>query len=250
MTLTVPSPDGVRIAYDVTGEGKPIVLVHGFASSREQNWRSTGWIDRLAAAGFRVVSFDCRGHGKSDKPHEPAAYGGHMIDDIIAVMDAAQAPVADVMGYSMGGMLTIRLLMQYPERVRRAVVGGLGANYFAESQAWRAMIAAAMESGDIDTIEDPVARRFRIFAGRKDKDRLALAACMRSPRHKYVPADLKRGARPVLVVCGGADDLVGAPEPLAEAFADGRAVTLPGKDHMSAVGDPGYKKAVLQFLGG
>jgi pimeloyl-ACP methyl ester carboxylesterase len=249
VTLYVPSPDGVRIAYDVAGEGKPIVLIHGFASSREQNWRSTGWIDRLAAAGFRVVSFDCRGHGKSDKPHQPSAYGEHMIDDIIAVMDAAQAPVADVMGYSMGSMLTVRFLMQHPERVRRAVLGGMGATYFQESQAWRAMIAAALEADDIETIEDPIARRFRIFASRKDKDRFALAACMRSPRHKNVPADLKRSTRPVLVVCGANDDLTGPPEPLAEAFADGRAVTLPGKDHNSAVGDPGYKKAVIQFLG-
>ena len=250
MTLFVASPDGVRIAFDSVGEGRPIVLIHGFASSREQNWRSTGWIDRLAAEGFRVASFDCRGHGKSDKPHDPAAYGEHMIDDIIAVMDAALAPVADIMGYSMGSMLAVRLLMQHPERVRRAVLGGAGATYFQESPAWRAMIAGAMETDDLDLIENPVARRFRLFAGQKGKDRLALAACMRSPRHKYVPADLKRGARPVLVVCGGADDLTGAPEPLAQAFADGRAVTLPDKDHMSAVGDPGYKKAVLQFLGG
>ena len=250
VTLFVPSPDGVRIAYEVAGEGKPIVLIHGFASSREQNWRSTGWIDRLAAAGFRVVSFDCRGHGKSDKPHDPAAYGEHMIDDIVAVMDAAQVPVADVMGYSMGSMLTIRLLMQHPERVRRAVLGGAGATYFQESPAWRAMIATAMETDDLGAIEDRVARRFRIFGAQKGKARLALAACMRSPRHKYTQADLKRSTRPVLVVCGGNDDLTGAPEPLADAFADGRAVTLPGKDHMSAVGDPGYKKAVLRFLDG
>jgi pimeloyl-ACP methyl ester carboxylesterase len=134
--------------------------------------------------------------------------------------------------------------------VRRAVLGGAGATYFQESPAWRVMIAAAMESGDIDAIEDRVARRFRIFGAQKGKDRLALAACMRSPRHKYVAADLKHSTRPVLVVCGEKDDLTGAPEPLAEAFADGRAVTLPGKDHMTAVGDPAYKKAVLQFLGG
>jgi len=249
LTLFTHSPDGVRIAYDSVGEGRPIVLIHGFASSREQNWRSTGWIDRLAAAGFRIVNLDCRGHGKSDKPHEPAAYGEHMIDDIIAVMDAAQAPTADVMGYSMGSILTIRLLMQHPERVRRAVLAGLGASYFAESQAWRAMIAGAMEAEDFANIADPVAQRFRIFGLQKGKDRLALAACMRSPGHKYTQSDLKRSTRPVLVVCGGKDDLSGAPEPLAEAFADGRAVTLPGKDHMSAVGDPAYKKAVLQFLG-
>jgi pimeloyl-ACP methyl ester carboxylesterase len=249
LTLTVPSRDGVRIAYESVGEGRPIVLIHGFASSRDQNWRATGWIDRLTRAGLRVVSFDCRGHGKSDKPHDPASYGEHMIDDIVAVMEAAEAQTADVMGYSMGSIMTIRLLMLYPERVRRAVLGGLGANYFRESNAWRAMVAAAMEADDAETLADPVARRFRKFAGQRGKDRLALAACMRSPRHIYVPADLKQSKRPVLVVCGADDDLTGSPGPLAEAFADGRAVTLPGKDHMSAVGDPAYKKAVLQFLG-
>ncbi len=249
MTLPASSPDGVRLAYEVTGEGKPIVLIHGFASSREQNWRSTGWIERLAAEGFRVIAFDCRGHGKSDKPHDPAAYGGHMIDDILAVMDAARAPAADVMGYSMGSMLTVRLLMQHPERVRRAVLAGLGENYFHESQAWRETIAAAMETDDLGLLQDKIARRFRLFGGQKGKDRLALAACMRSPRRIFAPAELKRSVRPVLVVCGENDDMTGAPGALADAFADGRAVTLPGKDHMSAVGDPAYKKAVLQFLG-
>lgn len=249
MASFVTSPDGVRIAYDSVGEGKPVVLIHGFASSREQNWRSTGWIDGLAAAGFRAVSFDCRGHGHSDKPHEPSSYGEHLIDDIFAVMDAARVPVADVMGYSMGSMLTIHLLMAHPERLRRAVLAGLGATYFRENAAWRGMVATAMETEDIDDIEDRLARRFRIFASQRGKDRLALAACMRSPRHKYAPEALKRSTRPVLVVCGGNDDITGPPGPLAEAFADGRAVVLPGKDHMTAVGDPAYKKAVLEFLG-
>ncbi len=248
MTQTVPSKDGVRIAYDVTGEGKPIVLIHGFASSREQNWRSTGWIDRLAGEGFRVVSFDCRGHGKSEKPHQPEAYGEHMVDDILAVMDAAAAPAADVMGYSMGAMLAIRLLMQYPERVRRAVVAGQGATYFHEAQSWRNMIAEALLADDIDAIGDRVARRFRIFGSQRGKDPVALAACIRSPRYMYTTDDLKTARRPVLVVCGEKDDITGQPGPLAEAFADGRAVMLPGKDHMTAVGDPGYKFAVLQFL--
>ncbi|MDE1939928.1 MAG: alpha/beta hydrolase [Alphaproteobacteria bacterium] len=248
MTLTVPSKDGVRIAYDVTGEGKAIVLIHGFASSREQNWRSTGWIDRLAGEGFRVVSFDCRGHGKSEKPHSPEAYGEHMVDDILAVMDAANTPTADVMGYSMGAMLAIRLMMQYPERVRRTVVAGQGATYFHEAQSWRNMIAEALLADDIDAIGDRVARRFRIFSSQRGKDPVALAACIRSPRYMYGPDDLKQSQRPVLVVCGEKDDITGPPGPLADAFAEGRAVMLPGKDHMTAVGDPGYKFAVLQFL--
>ncbi len=249
MTQFVTSKDGVRIAYDSTGDGRPIVLIHGFASSREQNWRAPGWIDTLATAGFRAVSFDCRGHGKSDKPHDPELYGENMIDDILAVMDAADAWPADVMGYSMGGMLTIRLLMKYPERVRRAVTAGIGATYFVEFPAWRAMIAKAVETENVEEIDDRAARRFRIFAGQKGKDRVALAACMRSPRRKYSAEELGHSKRPVLVVCGEKDDISGPPEPLANAFHDGSAAWLPGKDHMTAVGDQGYKDAVLQFLG-
>lgn len=246
--LFAVSADGTKIAYAVAGEGRPVLLVHGFASSRMQNWGTTGWIDRLSQQGYRVASFDCRGHGGSDKPHDPAAYGPHMIDDILAVMDVAQMPSALMMGYSMGAMLTIRFLMLHPERVIRAVAAGLGENYFSEQEAWRTKVADAMLVDDVALIDDPEARKFRLFGGQKGKDRLALSACMRSPRHRYRPAELKASLRPVLVVAGENDPLVGSPKRLASAFADGRAVILPGKDHMTAVGDPGYKRAVLDFF--
>jgi pimeloyl-ACP methyl ester carboxylesterase len=246
--LFASAPDGVAIAYDVAGEGRPVVLVHGFASSREQNWISTGWIGRLVQAGFRVVSFDLRGHGHSGKPHDVAAYGETMVGDILAVMAAAGAPVADVMGYSMGAMLTISLVMRHPERVRRAVVAGIGETYFDDQTRWRNMVADAVLTEDTSAIEDHAARRFRIFSGQKGKDRLALAACMRSARKMYSPAELKQSERPVLVVVGEKDDLTGSPYPLAQAFADGRALLVPNKDHMTVVGDPGYKRAVIEFL--
>jgi len=247
--LFTHAPDGVRLAYDVAGQGNPVLLIHGFASSREQNWGSTGWIDRLVRAGFRVAAFDCRGHGQSDKPHETSAYDRQMIDDILAVMDAAEMPVADVMGYSMGAMLTVRLLMLHPERVRRAVTAGIGETYFRDDIAWRNAVADAMLAESPDEIEDRQARRFRIFGGQKGKDRVALSACMRAPRHVYKPAHLKAAKSTVLVVAGEKDDLTGSPRPLAEAFADGRALILPYKDHMTAVGDPAYKKAVIAFFG-
>jgi pimeloyl-ACP methyl ester carboxylesterase len=240
--------DGTRLAYAVTGEGKPVLLVHGFASSATQNWGTTGWIDRLARENYRVVSFDCRGHGHSDKPHNPASYGSLMADDILTVMHAAGLPAAHVMGYSMGAMLTIDLLMRHPERVRKAVAAGLGENYFSEQQDWREKVASALLTDDPSLIEDNEARKFRIFGGQKGKDRQALAACMRSPRAKYTPEDLKVSKRPMLVVAGETDTLVGSPFGLASAFGDGRAVILPDKDHMTAVGDPGYKRAVLDFF--
>jgi pimeloyl-ACP methyl ester carboxylesterase len=244
----VVSTDGTHIAYDVTGEGKPVLLIHGFASSREQNWKSTGWVDRLVRENYRVVSFDLRGHGHSDKPYSPDAYGDRMIDDILVVMHASGIEDAFVMGYSMGAMLAIRFLMLHPERVRRVVAAGVGENYFGEQQAWQEKVAAAVLTEDPSTIADDEARRFRIFGGQRGKDRIALAACMRAPRHAYSPADLKASQRPVLVVAGENDPLVGSPVALAGAFADGRAVILPNKDHMTAVGDPAYKRAVLNFF--
>jgi pimeloyl-ACP methyl ester carboxylesterase len=240
--------DGTRIAYGVSGTGAPVVLVHGFASSREQNWGSTGWIDRLVRAGYRVVSFDCRGHGHSGKPHTPEAYGPRMLDDIALVMDAAGLSDARVMGYSMGAMLTIDFLMQHPARVRRAVVAGIGDNYFGPQDVWREKIVAAMRTDDPSAIADDEARRFRIFGGQKGKDRVALAACMQAPRRMYGPEELKTSQRPVLVVAGESDPLARSPFALARAFTDGRAVVLPNKDHMTAVGDPGYKRAVLDFF--
>ena len=252
MTTDAPqfavAPDGVRIAYGIAGTGRPVLLVHGFASSREQNWITPGWVGRLAQAGFRVVSLDLRGHGHSDKPREVAAYGERMTSDLLTVMDAAGEPVMDVMGYSMGAMLTIRLLMQHPERVRRAVVAGVGETYFDDHAGWQAMVADAVMIEDPSHIADHAARRFRIFSGQKGKDRMALAACMRSPRRMYTREELKGATRPVLVVAGEKDDLTGSPYPLAQAFADGRAVVIPNKDHMTAVGDPGFKRAVIEFL--
>ncbi|GAA0545811.1 pimeloyl-ACP methyl ester carboxylesterase [Rhizomicrobium palustre] len=245
---TAIAPDGVHLAWSSVGAGDPVVLVHGFASSRDQNWGSTGWIDRLVTAGYRVVSFDCRGHGKSDKPHDPAAYGENLVGDIVAVMDAAGISKAKVMGYSMGAILSIRLAVLHPERVEKVVAAGIGENYFGEAADWGLKVAKGLLTDDPQQIEDDEARKFRIFGGQKGKDRVALAACMTANRPRSTPDELKKIAVPVLVVAGETDTLVKSPFSLAAHFAHGRAVVLPNKDHMTAVGDPGYKRAVLDFF--
>ena len=248
MTQFAMARDGVRIAYETAGDGEPIVLAHGFASDREQNWKDVGWYEALTGAGYRVVALDFRGHGESDRPHEDRLYGDRMLDDVLAVMDCERIERADLMGYSMGAILSVGLLMTHPQRIRRAVLAGIGEKYFAERVLRRRGIAAALRAADPDTISDPEQRAFRTFASQSGKDIAALAACMSADRTMYTREQLKTCTTPVLVVVGEKDHQAGSPESLAAAFAGGRAVSVPGRDHMTAVGDKAYKQAVLKFF--
>src|SRR5512140_2436116 len=108
-------------------EGAPIVLVHGFASTKETNWLAPGWIDTLTRAGRRAIALDDRGHGKSTKLYDPARYhSAIMAEDVRALMDHLGLPRADLMGYSMGARIVAVLALAHPDRVRRIVIGGLG----------------------------------------------------------------------------------------------------------------------------
>mgnify|MGYP003381477366 FL=1 len=110
--------------------GPPVLLVHGFASSRQTNWKATGWYRAFAEAGRRVVAFDHRGHGESERSHAAADYDeGLLARDCVQVLEACGVARADVVGYSMGAMVAIRLLLDAPSRVDRAVLAGLGRNY-------------------------------------------------------------------------------------------------------------------------
>src|SRR5476649_184723 len=125
MTEFALASDGVKLAFERIGAGTAVLLVHGFGSSRVQNWKSTGWYASLTESGFAVVAMDCRGHGESDKPHDPALYGhDRMAHDVTMVMDAANLTSAFVVGYSMGGFIGLRLAAANPARVSRLALGG------------------------------------------------------------------------------------------------------------------------------
>src|SRR5512138_1448123 len=117
----------VEIAYLDEGEGEPIVLVHGFASTKEVNWVQPGWVSTLNRAGRRVVALDNRGHGASSKLYDPAAYHSDtMAEDVRALLDHLGIARADVMGYSMGARIGAYLALAHPDRVRSLILGGLG----------------------------------------------------------------------------------------------------------------------------
>ena len=245
---------GVEIAYDDFGprqSARTIVLVHGFASNRKENWQRLGWYGAFERKGFRVVALDCRGHGESGKPHDPSGYAREaMVADITGLTDALAIEHADIMGYSMGARLALLAAAQRPERFRHLVLGGIGARVFDAPVAGSSM-AEAMETENADTIANPLLRSFRHFADEQAEDRLALAALSRAgQRFDDIGPVCARLSGPVLVAAGARDGLAGDPQPLADAFANGRAVTLPGCDHFSAIPHGLFKAAVFDFLDG
>lgn len=240
--------DGVEIAFLDEGEGEPIVLVHGFASTKEVNWVFPGWVTTLTRAGRRVIALDNRGHGESTKLYLPAAYHSSlMAEDVRALLDHLGLGHADVMGYSMGARITAFLALAHPERVRSAVLGGLGIR-LVDGVGLPETVAQALEAPALADVSDPTGYMFRAFAEQTHSDLRALAACMRGSRQTLSPSEVGRIAVPVLVAVGSKDPVAGSPEQLAALIPGARALIIPGRDHMLAVGDRAFKTGVLEFL--
>lgn len=242
------SSDGVEIAYIDEGEGIPVLLIHGFASNVATNWIDTGWVTTLTKAGYRVIAYDNRGHGQSAKLYDLEAYGAQiMAEDARRLLDHLGIDRAHVVGYSMGARIAAFLAIAHQARVRSLVFGGLGLN-MVRGVAGTGPVAHALEAASIDEVTNATARTFRAFAEQTKSDLKALAACIRSSRARITPEALSTLTCPVLVVVGERDVIGGSPSGLAELIPGARAVQLPGRDHMKAVGDKDFKQAVLDFF--
>jgi pimeloyl-ACP methyl ester carboxylesterase len=238
----------VEIAYLDEGQGEPVVLVHGFASNKEVNWVQPAWVATLTRAGRRAIALDDRGHGQSTKLYDPVAYhSALMAGDVRALLDHLGLPRADVIGYSMGARICAFLSLDHPQRLRSAVFGGLGKN-LVEGVGLPESIAEALEAPSLDAVTDPTGRQFRAFAEQTKSDLRALAACIRGSRQTLTPADAARIQVPLLVAVGTKDVIAGSPEALAAMIPGARALAIPDRDHMLAVGDKVFKAGVLKFL--
>jgi pimeloyl-ACP methyl ester carboxylesterase len=243
----------VRIAFiDAPARGadrgEPILLIHGFASTHKINWVNPRWVDALTGAGRRVVAFDNRGHGASEKLYAPEAYDSRlMAGDAANLLDHLAIPQADVMGYSMGARIAAYLALAAPARVRALILGGLG-DHLVDGVGLPLGVADAMEAASIDDLADPVQRMFRAFADRNDSDRAALAACIRGSRQILSREAVAAIACPALVAVGTKDGIAGDAHRLAAMFPRGEALDIPGRDHNLAVGDKTYKAGALAFL--
>lgn len=239
---------GVRIAYGEEGEGDPILLIHGFASNMAANWIDPGWVRALVEAGRRVIAYDNRGHGQSEKLYDPSLYGApSMAEDGRRLLDHLGIERADVMGYSMGARIAAFLVLAHPERVRSVVFGGLGIN-MVRGMVGSGPLASALEAPRVEDVVNDTARSFRAFAEFTRSDLKALAACMRGPREKIPAEVLARIAVPALVVVGSQDVIGGSGAELAKLIPGAQFLGIHGRDHMKAVGDARFKQGVLDFL--
>jgi pimeloyl-ACP methyl ester carboxylesterase len=240
----------VQIAFLDEGEGDPIVLVHGFASSKEVNWVLPGWVSTLTRAGRRVIALDDRGHGQSSKLYDPAAYHSDlMAEDVRALLDHLSIDRADIMGYSMGARITAFLAFRHPARVRSIILGGLGSK-LVDGVGLPEEIAVALEAPSLDDVADPLGRMFRAFADQTKSDRRALAACIRGSRQVMTREQVAQIKMPTLIAVGTKDEIAGSPEELAALMPNARALPITGRDHMLAVGDKIFKAGALDFLTG
>ncbi len=220
---------------------EPVLLVHGFASSFERNWREPGWVDLLHDAGREVIGVDLLGHGSAERPHDPDAYA-HLERCVEqALPNSGQV---DAVGFSLGAQLLLAVASADPGRFGRIVLGGVGNNVFVSGDF--EPVAKAIESGEPDP-EHGLARAFTQFAAGSGNDPLALAACLRRSGRKLAPDDLATIACPVLVVLGDRD-FAGPAEPLMDALPNAKLVTLHGADHFGTPKDFRFIDAALEFL--
>ena len=229
-------------------DGIPVLLIHGFASTAHVNWVFPGWFKTFDQAGYRIIALDNRGHGESDKPHDPEAYHPEiMAADASGLLDSLNISSAHVMGYSMGARISAFLAIARPDLVRSVVFGGLGMGMVDGVGNWDP-IATALRAPSIDDVTDKMGRMFRAFADQTNSDRMALAACISTSRTLVAREDLAKLPMPALVGVGTRDEIAGSPEELAGLIPHSRFLDIPNRDHMLAVGDKVFKAAVLEFF--
>lgn len=240
----------VEIAYLDEGEGDPIVLVHGFASSKNVNWAYPGWVSELKRLGYRVIALDNRGHGESAKLYDSAQYEiAIMASDVLALMDHLGLARADVMGYSLGSRMIATLALQAPQRFRSIILGGIGIGIIAGGGPGES-VARALEAPSLDDVSDPVGRTIRAFADQTRSDRRALAACLRGSRRLMTREEAAAIRVPTLIAVGTRDEIAGSASALGEIIPGSKVLDIPERDHMRAVGDKVYKSGVAEFLSG
>lgn len=222
-------------------QAPPVLLVHGFASSAEHNWRHPGWLDLLADCGRETIAIDLPGHGTAPKPADQTGYQG--VEAHVAAVVEGREPV-DAIGFSAGAHVLLRLAADQPGTFRRLALLGVGRGVLEPADP-EPIVAALAGEPDPENVTGMVFRRLADGLG---NDRDALIAFLRRPQRPLTQADLARIAAHVLVVLGDQDPATPG-DGLVAALPDARLVTLRGVDHFGTPADVRCMQAVLGFLG-
>jgi pimeloyl-ACP methyl ester carboxylesterase len=251
--------NGVRIHYQIEGKGEPVLLIHGFAVNIQFQWTFPGVVKALAT-DYQVICLDCRGHGRSAKPHDPAKYGIEMGEDAVRLLDHLHIKAAHLVGYSMGGFITLKLLALHPDRFITATTGGAGSSEQIDA-AFLDELAASLDAGNGIS---PLLRRLTP-ANRPQptdaelrtmnkllsafNDTVALAAVVRGMKGQTVAAnDLRANKIPTLALIGDSDPFKEGVDRLEGRMPNLKVVVIKHADHMDAFLKPEFAQSLKDFL--
>ena len=236
------APDGIKMYYEVKGDGYPIVLVHGF-SGTSQGWKNGQLYNELLKAGYKVIMMDLRGNGRSDKPHADAAYVNDAeAKDIMGMISALNIKSYDVVGYSRGSIIAARLLV-LDKRVNKTIIGGMG-DAFTNPQLPRRIHAYEALMGDTSHHDVDGMIKY-IHSQHFDETALAL-------QQKYQPStapeELAKMKKPVLIIRGTEDKESGNSETALQQMIPGAKLAYVPGDHNAASKTSQFSDAVIGFI--
>ena len=225
---------GVNIHYHVEGDGPPLVLQHGLTSSLK-NWYAYGFVEKLQK-DYGLILVDARGHGRSDKPHDPKDYDLKLrVNDVLAVMDDLGVEKAHYMGYSMGGRIGFGLVMHALDRFHSLIIGGMSPDPASGNITPDDRIAL-LRQGMAHVVADAEANEGPMEAGRRerllDNDPEALIAATTAPRGTDGLEELLPGLNlPCLLYCGEADGFFPGAKEASQVIPDAAFASFPGLNH-------------------
>ena len=249
----VMSEDGFRLATYSWGEddAPTVLLVHGFASSTKDNWVNTGWVRDLLRADYRVLAVDQRGHGRSEKPHDPNDYRLRTLArDVETVLDTYLVDTALYVGYSLGARVGWEVALDLTDRLERVVLGGVP-DGVPLSRLDIGQVRAYLEDGV--PVEDSVTQNYiqlvERVGGNDLRALLAIAGGMRASGTSD-PDPSRAPAQPILFATGSLDGILEGSKALAAACPDGRFYEIPDRHHFNAPGSRDFRRVALEFLAG
>ena len=258
--------EGVKIYYEIEGEGPPVIMIHGFASDIQGNWKNTNWVDVLKD-DYKLILVDCRGHGKSDKPKDATQYGEKINDDIVKLIDYLSVKKANFFGYSMGARIITDILLEMPECFISAIIGGYplySPNKITKifAKVMMKKMIKGLKKTNPDDVKNKAALRFRkvisSYSDSPSQDLEALAYVLEGDIQRpdgIIPTNpkrkeaLKKVTVPIMTVLGSDDPMVKlAKSTVAQLVLGSCHFQIEGKDHISVVGDPKFHMVVKAFL--